>query len=448
MNESWNSACPSAARGRIVSGLCSGVAAVVLAALVVATLSFELHILRTSSFGRPYPFPIYPLMPIPETSPVAGLGAAGADFSQVYTGALALRHGESAYRPESPEFTERFGRPPGLPPLMNWVYVPLSLLPYHAALLAHTAISLLALLGATALVLWKSGLRRHVWRVTLAQASLYFLTPIGLTHLERGQFDLIVAASTVLCFACVFVAGNSFGLAAASGFLGALKWTAVPFVWCFSALGFLLGFRSRVFLTIPSVMVLGTVLFWRGLLEYWSSIQVYELDALPEGLTLQHFVPRLVAKMAPVAVTLSCALFVVARYRSHRERAQVFVAISAPFALALANLAVCFATISYEYHTVTTLGMIPCLVLWTEKEPSVPTRVKAVTCVAFGTLLVVTFRVFGLNNLFDSVAMARVYSFFTLLFFGLCAYTILSLRISSTDASPVTAGGEVRSLRS
>ncbi|HEV8245748.1 MAG TPA: glycosyltransferase family 87 protein, partial [Polyangiaceae bacterium] len=238
----------------IAVAFCIGVSAMVLAALILAAVAHDFRILRTSTVGQPYPMPIYTLMAARGTSPVRGApGASGADFSQVYTSALALRHGESAYRPKSREFADRFNRPPGYPPLMNLLFVPVSFLSYYDAFLFHVVGSVVAFLGASWLLLRKLEFARLFKWIALATTTLYFLTPIGLTHLERGQFDLVTATSYVIAFGCLYLPGKRFGWATMSGLVGALKWTAVPFLGCFSALGFVLdsGIRRWHFALIP-----------------------------------------------------------------------------------------------------------------------------------------------------------------------------------------------------
>lgn len=414
---------------RIARLFCNGVFGAVLLALAAATLQHAFLGLLTSKADRPYPQSIYDPMVVPGTSPFSGApGATGADFSQVYTSAMALRHGESAYRPTSPQFADRFGRVPNYPPLTNWIYVPLTFLPYYVALLVHTGLSLLTLFGATVFVLMRMGLGRHVLRVVLLQSSLYFLTPIGLTHIDRGQFDPLVATSCLLCFVCVFAIRNPFRLAALSGFLGALKWTAIPFLGCFAVAGFLLGSRSRrwAFVVTLAVSALATALFWRGILEYWNSLRFYELDPAPSGLTLQHFMPRLWTKLAPVLATALVTLFILVRFPSV-ERPRILIAISAPFALALTNLSICFGTISYEYRTVATLGMVPALIIWLEAEKDVPAYAKVATAAAFGLFLIVAFRLFS-PTAFGEVTMSWIYLVLALFFLGLCAHTIYAVR--------------------
>ena len=85
-----------------------------LFALLLSVLANDLFLLRTSTLRIGYPQPVYGLYSAAGTSPEPGMpGAAGIDFSQVQTSAMALRHGESAYNPTTPEFRDR-GTPSAL----------------------------------------------------------------------------------------------------------------------------------------------------------------------------------------------------------------------------------------------------------------------------------------------------------------------------------------------
>jgi hypothetical protein len=313
----------------------------------------------------------------------------------------------------------------------NWVYVPFSWLPYHQALTAHTVISLTGFLAAAAWLLRKTGLSRHTWRVVLLTSSFYFLTPIGVSHLERGQFDWLVATAIVLCVSCWLVPENRFGLALLCGLLGALKWTAAPFLGCFAALGFLVasGLRRWVFFVIPLVMGLGTLLFWSSLKEYWATIEYYELSSEAFGLSLEAYLPRPWAKAMPVIVSACLVTVVFVRSRSAAARARILAASSLPFALALTNLTVLFVAESFEYHTVTTLAMVPVLVAWTEREPWVSRGLKRFISVVFALLLAVAFRLFIPGNLIDVYVINALYVLTAVLFFGVSMYIALAVPV-------------------
>jgi len=397
--------------------------------LVATVLGHDYRVLTSSRLARQRPVSVYPHMPVPGTSDVEGSeGAAGADFSQVYTSGLALRHGESAYNPTTPAYNDVFGRPPGYPPLMNWLYLPLTYLSYANALLVHTLAMLAALFAVSAFLLWKMQLPRQIAPVLLAQACLFLLTPIGFTHFERGQFDIYATIAAALCVACSYWPASARGLALASGAIGALKWTVLPFLGCFTAFGFLVGPKSRrwTFFAIPLITAVTTALFYKEVKEYWHTIQVYELEAVPNrlSLTFQHFVPRMVAKALPVVATLLPAIVIWAWKPARARRDEMFRALAVPFSLALMNLSICFGTLSYEYHTVSTLGMLPGVVVWLESEPHVSLRLKALTAGLYAAFLVVAFRIFELAFALEPKQMSAVYAACALLLLGLCMQVI------------------------
>ncbi len=419
-----------------------------IAGVIASVLVHDFNVLLNSRHDKQRPVSVYGHMTVAGTGTEAdSKGAAGADFSQVYTSGLALRHGESAYNPVTPAFKDVFGRPPGYPPPMNWLYLPLTYLSYAHALLAHTLLMLVALFGTSAFVLWKMRLGRHIELVVLAQAFLFLLTPIGFTHFERGQFDLFVSMAAALCVACSYWPTNATGIALVSGVIGALKWTAPSFLGCFSALGFLVGPKNRrwTFFAIPLVTAVVTALFYKEVKEYWHTIQVYELDAEPYGLTLQYFLPRVPAKLTPILATLLPALAIWAWKPARVQRAAVFRAIAVPFSLALMNLSICFGTLSYEYHTVATLGMLPGVVVWLEREPLVSLRLKLLTAGLYGAFLIVAFRVFEQAVSLEPKQMSGVYAGCTLLLLALGVPMLRgAARRAQTQYERSSCGGPVR----
>jgi hypothetical protein len=430
--------------GKIATWFCRGTFYLVLGALVYFTLSNQLNLLKNGIPLVPYPTSIYEVLPIPDTAADPfGIGATGADFSQVYTSALAVRHGQSAYHPADKAYRDRFDRPPAYPPIANWFYVPLSWYPYHKALVYHTVLSFLGFLAAAAWLLYKTGLSRHIVPVAVLTGSFYVLTPIGMAHLERGQFDLLVAITYVLCVSCWLLPGNHFGLAVLCGLLGAIKWSSAPFLCCFAAMCFLVTSRRKrwVFFVIPLVMVLVTVVFWSELKGYWEAVQFYELDATPLGLSLEAHLPRPLAKGMPVIIAGSLATIVLLRGRSPGARARILGSSCLPAALALTNVAVCYQATSYEYHTMTTLAMVPFLVVWTERERWVSCRLKALICTVFALVLVVVFRAYPPGKVIDVTKLNALYALSALLFFGVSLRIALTVPRSVPDDADSDVGG-------
>jgi hypothetical protein len=424
-------------RAAAVNLFCYGVTLCVLLGLASANVRREYDMLRAGIESRPYPSTIYFVLQLPKRSAAQNMlpGATGADFSQVYTSARSLRQGQSAYLNKAGRTTDVFGRPAGYPPLMNWVYVPITDYTYVDALLIHTALWALVLVLVGGLFLARTGLQRHWFALTTMMASLYFLTPVGYTHIERGQFDLVVATATVLAMMCVVLPGNHFLLACIAGALGALKWTAVSYLGCFAALGFLVSPNRRrvTFMLIPVLMAVCTFSFWNGVMEYWPTIQKYEIDAEPSGTTFEWFLPRPVVKAIPVLLTLIVAGLVWWRGRSVLERRQLLLAVAAPFSVALMCVAICFGTISYEYHTVAMLGVTPGFVVWLERAPIVRERMRLAAAIAFTVFMPYAYRVFGFGDLWDAQTMTKLYGAFAA--YMLCVCTIIIMR-----ASPALVG--------
>lgn len=413
---------------RIIDGFCYGVFAVVVVALVFAQVRQYVRMMVTGEYSMAYPWPYYGILAVPGTSAVASSpGALGADFSQVYYSAMALRNGDSPYEPHSPDFRERLSRRPNYPPLTNWVYIPFTYLPYHRAVLVHNFATILLFLGISVLVLVKAGMVRYAGKVVIVSLCLYFLTPIGISHFERGQFDLFVASSIVLAISCVFPVGKKIQWAVASGLLGALKWSVAPFLLAFNLAAFVAGEVRRrwIFAAAPIAMLVSTVVFLSGLRDYWPSLLRYEINAVPEGLSLEALMPRVLAKMLPGLSALMIIVIMFIVCRDEEARSQVFESISMPFAIAEVLLGTGVGTISYEYRTVGALGLIPGLVLWTEKARGVSIWIKGLTAGSLGVFLVVAFRIYRIADRFDSVGMTKIYLLGAVYFLVVCVYQMV-----------------------
>ncbi len=319
---------------------------------------------------------------------------------------------------------------------MNWLYLPLSYLRYANALLVHIVVSFGLLLVVSAFVLARLGLVNHIPWMLAAQTCLYFFTPIGFTHLERGQFDTWVAIVAALCVAASYWPNAPAGLGLAAGLLGSLKWTCLPFLGCFCVVAFVFGKDRRrwVYFCIPVITAITTALFYSGLKEYWRTIEVYELTASPRGLTLQHVLPRTVAQLLPVVVTLLVCGVAWARPGARRNAPATLSAVAAPFSLALMNLTICFGTVSYEYHTVATLGLLPGLVIWIEKAVSVSLPIKAFTAAVYAMFLSIAFRPFDNIWRFSSESMTGIYVAVAVILLGVCLHSLGHVAHSRIEA--------------
>lgn len=330
----------------------------------------------------------------PDRQP-ARLGALGADFSQVYYAARALRHGESQYNPQNSAYRDPFGRKPNYPPFTNRVYMPLTLLPYHQALLVHNFLTLGIFLTLAVYVLWVSNLQAYIWKSLVSFLLLYFYTPLGFAHFERGQFDLWLASSYLLLFSAVFLRRYNVLTAVGSGLFAAFKWSSAPFIGTFSLMAFLGSKwkKSWVFLLPGLVMILTVIMFLPEVKEYWPSLQRYEFNARPAGISFMYFMPRPAAKFLQIA---SCAVvigLILLLHRGNDRRKAAIQAISFPFALTMFIQGMCYGTISFEYRIVSIFGLLPAYLIWMEQGNIRSIAVKAALTAFFALFLIVSFRV-------------------------------------------------------
>ena len=171
-----------------------------------------------------YPKPIY-------ANPFYIGKASGADFGQVYLGAKAWLSGENPYQPSSADFRDPIARIPAYPPLVFFVYLPLAKLSFSLALAIHLFLENFIFL---VLLFLFSG--RDAFFSVLAAVTL---TPLGVTFLQQGQFDLYTAS----CFFLLGITGQGVmeekrraGKYFLAGLFAALKWTALPLL-LFSEIG-------------------------------------------------------------------------------------------------------------------------------------------------------------------------------------------------------------------
>ncbi len=424
---------------RTSSRLCWGLCLAVLTAQTLTAALSYVTLLRDATLVRSLPpEPLYGFLPVPQ-----GHGARtslGADFSQVYYAASALRHGDAPYAPRNPTFRDRLGRRPNYPPFTNHLYVPLTLLPYRDAVVVHSLATLGLFLGLTVLVLGAFGLARHAVAASLASVLLGLLTPVGFSHFERGQFDFVVASSFLLVVASVYLRRASVPAAVAGTCLGALKWTSVPFLALFSLLG-LFGsatVRRRVaFWAVPLVFALTLAPFASELREYWPSLRLYELQASPTGVSLQLLLPRVAARAVPVVSTLLVLALFLVRSRRGWDRQRALEAVAVPFALALALQTLCVVTIAYEYRVVSLLGLLPPTLVWLDRAVAVSRGIRNAVALLLGTFLVLSFRVFDRPmGIADPERMLFVYCAWSAMFLAIAIWIAWSFPTASSLDHP------------
>ncbi|VAW39501.1 hypothetical protein MNBD_DELTA03-240 [hydrothermal vent metagenome] len=403
---------------------CSALA--VLSCLFFNDMQYKIKLLSNGQAAQTRQMPYYGFLPVPGTAANGqGYGALGADFAQVYFSSLALQHGQNEYNPQNPAYRDPLGRRPNYPPFTNRLLSPLTRLPYYQALITHDIATFALLITTSGLVLWFSGLGSYIWQIIFVDILLYFYTPLGFAHLERGQFDLLSAVCYLLLIYNILCHKRGAWLySSGAGILAAIKWSALPFLgtFCLAALCAARK-KERIYHILPLLVVAASILFYLPeLKEYWPSLQRYEVQARPTGISFMLLMPAWAAKSLQIASAILIIILIKFKSGAGKEgAAELFRAISLPFAAAMFIQGMCFGTISYEYRIVGLLGIIPGLAIWLDRYGSkIGTISAALTVAGFTAFTISAFRVFYFQfwpiPVFTSPVMAATYLTFSIFF--------------------------------
>jgi len=412
---------------------CAIIVIAILFSVCVNDIKDRVDFILTGVEPPPYPQPYYGINRIGTPGLTTGMVVAlkaqpvGSDYVQVYLSAKALTQGKSAYKLTDPNLKDPFGRTPNYPPLVNWLYIPFSRIYYPVGLLIHNFMTLGIFIILSLLVIFQTGYLRFSWKVLIIYLLLYFYTPLGYSHYEKGQFDFYTAGAHLL--PAVIFMGNAGWLFFLTGFLAAFKWSSLPFLGAFSALAFLASeSKKRWYFVIPLVVViLSVLLFWQQFLEYLPSFQTYEVNFdHPVGLSFWHLMPKALAKVFQIiCLVLFGGFFLFLSKKENRQK--LFEMISLPFALAMTAQGLCFGSISLEYRVVTLLGMIVPLLLWLQRA-EVDEKIKLSIAITFGAFLLIAFRNFQYLIRLTDVQLTTIFLIASLLWLGTACYIILMNR--------------------
>jgi hypothetical protein len=325
---------------------------------------------------------------IPSASPWTDI-SLGGDFSQVYAAAMALRYGYLQY-------TSQFGVKSAYPPLTNRLYTILTHFDYPVALTIHNFLSLMLFAGLALLVMKNFNLQAYAWKFLAFVFLLYFYTPLGFSHFERGQFDMWLASAYLLMFACMFLEEKALPAALGAGLLGALKWSSAPFIGTVSLLGWFGSTwkRSWLFIVPPAVMALSALLFYGQVREYWPVLHRYAYWTKPEGVSFLLLMPRSLAGTVQIFSCLLVTIISACLYRRREQRGELLRYISFPFALTMFIQGSCISATSFEYRIVAIMGLVPGFLIWLNVVPDIPEKLKIASAVFFAAFIIVSFRVF------------------------------------------------------
>jgi hypothetical protein len=359
------------------------------------------------------PQPIYPLVRLPWTETTAQYQAAGrigSDFAQVYFPAQATSQLQDAYIKD--KTLDPWARPSR--------YAPAVILLCSATIcrLDFGYASLLNMLVQLALfffiLYWALGVLnvRHQFLPSAVFVMVaLFLTPVGLSWFERGQFSLYVAASYVLLMLGLITKRPA--LVALAALLAFVKWTAFPAIAIIFVVYLLNSknlhelkfglFNLGVFIAITAALCLIPILFARGTGVFLSGLVAQELRDNPTGLSLLKYVPRSVVKLLPL-------LLIVIGYVLARKTKREFTHLI-PYALGVAALMLLYPTRANDYSVPILLGFVPLMIYWAgEQTPPEQLPARALLGAYFLFIMVASFSTRLTHSIPATMAIYLVFS--------------------------------------
>jgi hypothetical protein len=313
------------------------------------------------SIAQLRPGPRYEVLRVPATAlttPYQGEHRIAADFAQVYFPARATDDERDAYSTNPPD---PWGRPSRYAPFVHWACaITICGLNYGWASLLHVWLQYIAFVlslayACHALRLWR------VFPATLLAVHVgLFLTPVGLSWFERGQFSLYVAAAYLWLMLGLYREKAAY-LALAALF-GYLKWTSFPMLFVGLAVWLLIApdwnaFRRRLQLAaVPVAIVVALFAFLPASgLSFLEGV-AYQERALPaQGLSLGRLLPRWLVKGVPLALVIVGTI---------RGRRSPDVRALLPFWLGSAVILLLYPTLAFDYSLPCLFGLIPFALEW------------------------------------------------------------------------------------
>jgi len=322
-----------------------------------------------SLLGRPR----YKVMRVPASDLAEQFGAVkriSADFAQVYFPARVSS--STAYTFET---NDPWRRPSRYAPLVHTAcHYTLCRLPYGYASLLHILTQLVLLYISFIYAFSALQIRRYLLPCLLLVNIVLFLTPVGLTWFERGQFSIYVTLAYLWLFLGI-IKRNPYHLVL-SALFAFIKWTSFPLIFMAIALWLInVALTRRDSRELKATLLLAaliplTITFLllfsiEDELMFLHGLYIQEQTDKPVELSMAVLVPRSFAKALPLILVALGALY--SWWKNNSD--YIFLA---PYLCAAGILSVNYPTLAFDYSTPCLLCFIPLLAYWAELTHETP----------------------------------------------------------------------------
>jgi len=327
------------------------------------------------------PAPRYPFFRVP-TAEYQSLNRLGIDFAQVYFPSKAFSLLENNY---SKGAFEPLQRPSRYAPFLHYLCA-VSICKFNFGLAAflHMLLQMACFYFSFWYAFRRLGLKRYLGPSVLLVNYTLFLTPVGITWFERGQFSLYVALAYLWLILGLQTRNRFFILL--SALFSFIKWTSLPFVFVILIVNILVNARitsldlkalksSFLFAGLfAAVFGLLSLPFTYATKSYLLGLYRQELIQYGEGLSLMIFLPRVLIKTLPL-------LLIGLGWLAARRLKETLLLV--PFFAGAAVILITYPTLAYDYSMPVLLGFIPLLMAWASLKSASSELVNATTVALF-----------------------------------------------------------------
>jgi len=306
------------------------------------------------------------------------LNRLGIDFAQIYFPSKTLSNLEINYFNGD---GDPLKRPSRYAPLIHYVCaISICNLDFGLATFAHMLIQLALFYLSFLYALMKLDLKKYILPSVLLVNYFLFLTPVGISWFERGQFSLYVA--TAYLWLILGLRARNPILILLSACFSFVKWTSLPFIFVILAVNILGNIRSmkelkRAFLfagIFAAIFLLFSIPFISQTKSYLIGLYQQELTYDANGISLMVLLPRTLVKALPFLLIGLGWLAI----RRLKEPMQLI-----PYFTGAAILLITYPTIAIDYSTPVLMGFIPILFAWARLPQAANSTVNGLTLILF-----------------------------------------------------------------
>jgi hypothetical protein len=300
----------------------------------------------------------------PNTIEHNGANRLAADFAQVY---FSSQEFSSLTKNYETGYLDPWGRPSRYPPAVHYLCsITICKLDYGYASLLHLSIQILLFYLFFIMAFKLLNVESDLWTGILLITFFLFVTPAGLSFIERGQFSLYVAISYLLLI--IGLLKNNTLLIIASALFAYIKWTAFPFLVVIIVIHWLNAKNMKDIISntqkalVYFLIILTLSLVFRSkFLHFLDGLYLQEINALPEGISITNLLPTHFAKWIPLILMLLGCLYL------HKSKLGFTDLI--PFFAGAGILMNTYPTIAHEYNIPNLYSFIPLIFYWA-RQPS------------------------------------------------------------------------------